>query len=80
MPTNISVATINVNGVRAAAKKGLIEWIVEHSPDIIALQEVRAETSDLEEIFKAIEKLDGKFSLRKSELGGLAIVAELPNA
>jgi signal transduction histidine kinase len=26
-----------------------------------------------------IEKLDGKFSLRKSELGGLAIVAELPN-
>jgi two-component system OmpR family sensor kinase len=27
-----------------------------------------------------IEKLDGKFSLRKSELGGLAIVAELPNA
>ena len=27
-----------------------------------------------------IEKLDGKFSLRKSELGGLAIVAELPTA
>jgi K+-sensing histidine kinase KdpD len=27
-----------------------------------------------------IEKLDGKFSLRKSELGGLAIVAELPIA
>jgi two-component system, OmpR family, sensor kinase len=27
-----------------------------------------------------IEKLDGKFSLRKSELGGLAIVAELPVA
>ena len=27
-----------------------------------------------------IEKLDGKFSLRKSELGGLAIVAQLPSA
>jgi K+-sensing histidine kinase KdpD len=25
-----------------------------------------------------IQKLDGKFSLRKSEMGGLAIVAELP--
>jgi exodeoxyribonuclease III len=56
MPTKVSVATINVNGVRAAAKKGLVEWIVEHSPDIIALQEVRAETSDLEEIFAEIEK------------------------
>jgi len=31
-------------------------------------------------ISAVIEKLDGKFSLRKSELGGLAIVAELPNA
>ena len=34
----------------------MIEWIVEHSPDIIALQEVRAETSDLVEIFQEIEK------------------------
>ncbi|MEY4655761.1 MAG: hypothetical protein RL523_1160 [Actinomycetota bacterium] len=59
MPAKITVATINVNGVRAAAKKGLVEWIVEHSPDIIALQEVRAETSDLIEVFNQVEKLDG---------------------
>jgi exodeoxyribonuclease-3 len=57
MPTNLSVVTINVNGVRAAFKKGFAEWVVEHSPDVIALQEVRAETTDLIEIFSAIEAL-----------------------
>ena len=55
MPSNLSVVTVNVNGVRAAFKKGFAQWVIEHSPDVIALQEVRAETTDLEEIFKAIE-------------------------
>ena len=54
MPENLKIATINVNGVRAAYRKGLAEWVISESPDIIALQEVRAETTDLEEIFAAI--------------------------
>jgi len=61
MPENLKIATINVNGVRAAYRKGLAEWVIAESPDIIALQEVRAETRDLEEIFAAIaqEQNDG---------------------
>jgi exodeoxyribonuclease-3 len=61
MPENLKIATINVNGVRAAYRKGLAEWVIAESPDIIALQEVRAETTDLEEIFAAIaqEQNDG---------------------
>ena len=61
MPENLKIATINVNGVRAAYRKGLAEWVISESPDIIALQEVRAETTDLEEIFAAIaqEQNDG---------------------
>jgi exodeoxyribonuclease-3 len=51
MPENLKIVTINVNGVRAAYRKGLAEWVMAESPDIIALQEVRAETTDLEEIF-----------------------------
>jgi exodeoxyribonuclease-3 len=56
MPENLKIVTINVNGVRAAYRKGLAEWVIAESPDIIALQEVRAETTDLEEIFEAISK------------------------
>jgi exodeoxyribonuclease-3 len=61
MPENLKIVTINVNGVRAAYRKGLAEWVISESPDIIALQEVRAETTDLEEIFVAIaqEQNDG---------------------
>jgi exodeoxyribonuclease-3 len=47
----ISVATINVNGVRAAFRKGMADWVKANEPDIIALQEVRADTSDLETLF-----------------------------
>ncbi|NBR65127.1 MAG: exodeoxyribonuclease III [Actinobacteria bacterium] len=56
MPENLKIATINVNGVRAAYRKGLADWVIAESPDIIALQEVRAETTDLEEIFVGIAK------------------------
>jgi len=88
MPTNLSVVTVNVNGVRAAFKKGFAEWVIEHSPDVIALQEVRAETTDLEEIFKAIEEQqnDGtKWHILHDNASakgraGVAIVSKMPAA
>ncbi|MEZ7898500.1 MAG: exodeoxyribonuclease III [Flaviflexus sp.] len=36
------VTTVNVNGIRAAVKKGMTEWVTENNPDILLLQEVRA--------------------------------------
>jgi exodeoxyribonuclease-3 len=44
----VRVATVNVNGVRAAFRKGMGAWLDGRGVDILALQEVRAETSDLE--------------------------------
>ncbi|MBU3701228.1 MAG: exodeoxyribonuclease III [Acidimicrobiia bacterium] len=38
----LRIATVNVNGLRAAARKGLHEWMAECGPDIVTLQEVRA--------------------------------------
>ena len=32
----------NVNGVRAATKKGLFEWLEHESPDILCIQETKA--------------------------------------
>ncbi|MCH7231513.1 exodeoxyribonuclease III [Glycomyces sp. L485] len=37
-----TIATANVNGIRAAAKKGLVEWLQNTEADIVLLQEVRA--------------------------------------
>lgn len=36
------VTTINVNGIRAAMRKGMAEWLVESNPDVLLMQEVRA--------------------------------------
>ncbi len=44
------IATINTNGVRAAFRKGMGEWLATRDVDILAIQEVRASTDDLTEL------------------------------
>ena len=50
MTTPVRIATVNVNGVRAAYKKGMGEWLDARGVDILALQEVRATTEILEDL------------------------------
>jgi exodeoxyribonuclease-3 len=38
----LRIATVNVNGLRAASRKGMNEWLAETQPDVVTLQEVRA--------------------------------------
>jgi exodeoxyribonuclease-3 len=48
---SLRIATVNVNGVRAAFRKGMSAWLDNRGVDILALQEVRASTQDLEDLF-----------------------------
>ncbi len=41
------VSTVNVNGLRAAARKGFSEWLASTSADVVLLQEVRATLDQL---------------------------------
>ena len=43
------IATMNVNGIRAAVRKGLLDWLAEQDLDAIAFQEVRAQPNDVPE-------------------------------
>ena len=36
------IITLNCNGIRAAARKGLFDWLPEQNADVICLQETRA--------------------------------------
>ena len=38
----MKIISYNVNGIRAAIKKGFIDWLEYESPDIICLQEIKA--------------------------------------
>ena len=43
----LRVASVNVNGIRAAFRKGMGDWLDARGVDILALQEVRASTDDV---------------------------------
>jgi len=43
----VRIASINVNGIRAATRKGMLEWLADAEVDVMALQEVRASADEL---------------------------------
>jgi exodeoxyribonuclease-3 len=47
MKRALRVATWNVNGLRACARKGFLDWLANCRADVVALQEVRALREDL---------------------------------
>lgn len=42
------IITINLNGIRSASRKGFFEWVSRVNPDIICLQELKAQEIDLQ--------------------------------
>ena len=38
----MKIITYNLNGIRAAMSKGLIDWISQVSPDVLCVQEIKA--------------------------------------
>src|SRR3954453_10072758 len=47
MPRPLRIASVNANGVRAAYRRGMRDWLASRDVDILAIQEVRAETDDV---------------------------------
>jgi exodeoxyribonuclease-3 len=46
----LTVSTVNVNGIRAAARKGLLEWLSGTRADVVCLQECRALGTEIPEL------------------------------
>jgi exodeoxyribonuclease-3 len=49
------IITYNVNGLRAAMSKGLVEWVKNTNPDILCLQEIKASPEQID--MKGFESL-----------------------
>jgi exodeoxyribonuclease-3 len=45
----MKIITWNINGVRAALKKGTLDWVWQQDPDLLCLQEVKARPDQLTE-------------------------------
>ncbi len=46
----LTVVTANVNGIRAASRRGGLEWLAASGADVLCLQEVRASDDQLAEV------------------------------
>ena len=52
MAANLSIVTANVNGIRAAERRGGLAWLGATNADVICLQEVRATHEQLHEALR----------------------------
>ncbi|HWS58752.1 MAG TPA: exodeoxyribonuclease III [Actinotalea sp.] len=74
----LTIATVNVNGIRAAFRRGMGDWLVERAPDVVLLQEVRAPDEMVGEFLTAPTwHLAHAESLAKGR-AGVAIASRLP--
>ena len=55
------LTSLNLNGIRSAASKGVEAWIAKASPDCICVQEVRAQAAEVEGRFEQLAGLQGHF-------------------
>ena len=71
------ITTFNVNGIRAACRKGLGEWLKNQEPDIVCLQEIRAEESDIpREILNPENYHAHFFAAEKKGYSGVALLSK----
>ncbi len=57
----MQIITLNVNGVRAAARKGFFQWLPAQAADIVCIQELKAQRSDLDQEMIAPAGFHGYF-------------------
>ncbi len=74
----MKIISYNVNGIRAALNKGFIEWLVVADPDVICLQEIKAnkEQLNLELFEEAGYTYHYWFSAQKKGYSGVAILSK----
>ena len=74
----MKIISYNVNGIRAAIKKGFIEWLKNSNSDVICIQEIKANADQLDlSLFSEIGyKYNYWFSAKKKGYSGVAILSK----
>ncbi|MDP9017150.1 MAG: exodeoxyribonuclease III [Candidatus Eremiobacteraeota bacterium] len=70
------VITLNANGIRAAARKGLYPWFAQQNADFLCIQETKAQEHQLTDEMTAVPGYTGYFfDAQKKGYSGVAIYA-----
>ncbi|MDO4665225.1 MAG: exodeoxyribonuclease III [Actinomycetaceae bacterium] len=70
----MKIATINVNGIRAAFRKGMDSWLEKEQPDLLLLQETRAPAEIISDLFGEKWQVKATPSRLKGR-AGVAVIA-----
>jgi exodeoxyribonuclease-3 len=74
----MKVISYNVNGIRAAIKKGFLEWLKTHPADVICIQENKAQQSDVESaMFNDLGYHDHWFCAQKKGYSGVTVFTKI---
>ena len=74
----IKILSYNVNGIRAALRKDLINWIKNENPDIVCFQEIKANEDQFDtSLFEEMGYYNYWFSAQKKGYSGVGIISKI---
>jgi len=74
----MKIISYNVNGLRSAISKGFVEWLGQENPDIICLQETKAQPDQIDtSLFEALGYSCYFHSAEKKGYSGVAIFTKI---
>jgi exodeoxyribonuclease-3 len=76
--SSLRIASYNVNGIRAAMKKGLIDWLKTDPADIVCIQETKAHKDNVDhKQFTDLGYHDYWYSAQKKGYSGVAVFTKI---
>ena len=74
----MKIISYNVNGIRAAIKKGFLDWLKTHPADVICIQENKAQQSDISaKDFNDLGYHDYWFCAQKKGYSGVTVFSKI---
>ena len=74
----IKILSYNINGIRAALKKNLLNWIKDYDPDIVCFQEIKANEDQFDKsLFSDLGYYNYWFSAQKKGYSGVGIITKI---
>ena len=77
----LNIVSYNINGIRAALRKDFLGWLKVFSPDIVCLQEIKANTDQFDSsVFDELGYYNYWFSAQKKGYSGVGVLSKIkPN-
>ncbi len=70
------VITLNVNGIRSAANKGLFRWLAAQRADVVCLQEIKCQELDLDARLHGLKSFSSCYAFaQKKGYSGVALLS-----